>query len=94
MSDYRLKHYLQDHNGEVIWTYDVFLWAEWFQWAYRHVDQTEVGPYRVSTVFIGVDQNHWGTGPPILWETMVFGPDSWEDRWQTRDEASKRLAAR
>lgn len=28
---------------------------------------------RVSTVFLGLDHNFFGGGPPILWETMVFG---------------------
>jgi hypothetical protein len=31
-----------------------------------------VGPYRVSTVFLGVNHNFGGGGAPILWETMVF----------------------
>lgn len=28
---------------------------------------------QVSTVFLGVDHNFSTTGPPILWETMIFG---------------------
>lgn len=28
---------------------------------------------RVSTVFLGLDHNWSGEGPPILWETIVFG---------------------
>jgi hypothetical protein len=27
----------------------------------------------VSTVFLGLDHDLSGNGPPILWETMVFG---------------------
>ncbi len=27
---------------------------------------------KVSTVFLGLDHN-FGDGPPILWETLVFG---------------------
>jgi hypothetical protein len=28
---------------------------------------------RISTVFLGLDQNFLTSGPPILFETMVFG---------------------
>lgn len=28
---------------------------------------------RVSTVFLGLDHNFFGDGPPVLWETLVFG---------------------
>lgn len=31
--------------------------------------------YRVSTVFLGLDHSFNG-GPPVLWETMVFGPET------------------
>lgn len=31
------------------------------------------GTVRVSTVFLGIDHNHSREGPPILWETMIFG---------------------
>lgn len=33
-----------------------------------------VGPYDVSTVFLGLDHNFGLTGAPVLWETCVFGP--------------------
>lgn len=39
---------------------------------YKVVAQTEVGPYFVSTVWLGVDHNWWGRGPKILFETAVF----------------------
>jgi len=41
-----------------------------------------IGRYSVSTVFLGLDHG-WGSGPPILWETMIFGNgmfDNWADR--------------
>ena len=43
---------------------------------------------RVSTVFLGID-HQWGDGPPILWETMVFGGelDQEQERYHTREEA-------
>jgi hypothetical protein len=48
-----------------------------------------VGGYTVSTVFLGLDHQH-GDGPPLLFETLVFGPaqhDGDMDRCSTWDEA-------
>lgn len=39
------------------------------------------GGVRVSTIFLGLNHN-WGDGPPLLWETMIFGGDN--DQWQYR----------
>lgn len=36
------------------------------------VGLTTVGEARVSTVFLAVD-SQWGDGPPVLFETMIFG---------------------
>jgi hypothetical protein len=35
------------------------------------IDELDDG-VKVSTVFLGMDFNHLG-GPPVLWETMIFG---------------------
>lgn len=45
---------------------------------------------RVSTVFLGLNHN-FGVGPPLLWETMVFGGcfDDAQGRWPSREEALK-----
>lgn len=52
----------------------------------------------VSTVFLGVDHNHYGQGPPILFETMIFAPrvpevDQEQRRYRTWDEAAAGHAA-
>ena len=39
---------------------------------YRRVAQNYVGDVHVSTVFLPIDHG-WGEGPPVLFETMVFG---------------------
>lgn len=43
----------------------------------------------VSTVFLAIDHNFYGTGPPILWETMVFGTslDGEQRRYASREAA-------
>lgn len=49
---------------------------------------TDRGRIEISTVFLVCDHG-WGDGPPILWETMVFGgPDDLEcRRYRSRDDA-------
>jgi hypothetical protein len=52
----------------------------------------QVGEYEVSTVFLGIDMSHGWGGPPILFETMVFGPDGYQSdcfRCSTYDEAER-----
>lgn len=64
-------------------------WRESFGHAeVRRVASTDLGDISVSTVFLGFDHN-WGDGPPILFETMVFGGDhgGYEWRYSTWDEA-------
>lgn len=51
---------------------DLLSWGKWFQTADRHIAQTVVGNYEVSTVFLGLDHGWGRNGPPVLFETMVF----------------------
>jgi len=44
----------------------------------RRVGLDEFDGVRVSTVFLGIDHRHFGDGPPILFETMVFGDETIE----------------
>lgn len=55
---------------------DVIEWGEYMETADRHVNKEDVGDKWVSTVFLGLDHNR-GFGPePLLFETMIFGPDN------------------
>jgi hypothetical protein len=56
----------------------------------RRVAVTQVGPYMVSTVFLVFDHNFGGGGPPVLYETMVFGGGDDEPQWRylTREAAA------
>ena len=64
-----------NRQGEPIGLHE---WADLMEDAeYRLVANTEVGPYRISTVWLGLDHS-WssivgGPGVPIIFETMVFG---------------------
>lgn len=44
---------------------------------------------KVSTVFLGLDHRYDNNGPPILWETMVFGglDDGWQERYTSQEDA-------
>jgi hypothetical protein len=73
-------------------------WACWYETAddQRRVARDE--PFKgvvVSTVFLALDHRHFGEGPPILFETMVFGgPLNYTmQRCATWDEAETQHAA-
>jgi hypothetical protein len=53
------------------------------------VDLTEIGKVEISTVFLGLDHNYLRRGPPILFETTIFGGrlDHSRNRCATWDEA-------
>lgn len=42
----------------------------------RIVDQYEQDGVLVSTVYLGLNHRLTGSGPPILWETMIFADDN------------------
>lgn len=67
--------YILDENDLPKQEPDVLKWAEWRSEFKKKsfIALEEFGGYRVSTVFLGVDYNFMSFGPPILWETMVFG---------------------
>jgi hypothetical protein len=75
------KYILDGH--EPVPCYDLMEWGRWFEkvGADRIVAKTMVGEVRVSTVFLGLDHN-WDDGPPLLFETMVFGGKYDNDMWR------------
>ena len=84
-----------DDEGTPVPCRDPIEWSKWFETTMdgsRHLGDTRVGRYRVSTIFLAVDHNWYGTGPPILWETMVFTRkgrtfEDYERRYSSRDAA-------
>lgn len=72
---------------------DIHKWAFWMESGDRVVFQDHVGSGLISTVFLGLDHNHWGEGPPLLFETMIFvdgGDVELVDRCSTWLEAEER----
>lgn len=60
-------------DGEPVAEPDMVAWDQWMeQKEARILNQTTIGESRISTVFLGLDHS-WNDGPPVLWETMVFG---------------------
>jgi hypothetical protein len=58
----------------------------------RYVAVDSVGDATLSTIFLGVDHNHLGAGPPLLFETALFGPDDQVEvvaRYSTWNEAEQ-----
>jgi hypothetical protein len=63
---------------------------EWAQWIEKHqqdrvVKQEYIGTMWVSTVFLGLDHDHFRKGPPLLFETMIFRDANEQDRQEHRE---------
>ena len=85
-----MERYILDENGKPIEEPDLIAWGRWLKSnsLQRRVACDQIGDVKVSTVFLGL--NHaFGEGPPVLWETLVFGGprDGDGDRYTSREDA-------
>jgi hypothetical protein len=82
-----LRYILDGHKAVPV---DLMTWLRSFENNNRRVAKTIIENVEVSTVFLGLDHN-WGDGPPLLFETMVFGGllDQEQERYTTWEEAEK-----
>lgn len=62
---------------------DVLKWGRWYQTADRNVARNRIGIFLVSTVFLATNLR-FGSGAPILFETMVFENSSALDEYSRR----------
>jgi hypothetical protein len=65
-------------------------WAEWLDTADRCVAWTGNASKYVSTVFLGLDHRHFGGGPPLVFETILFidgRPTGEMERYSSWDDA-------
>lgn len=90
----RPLHYILDAAGEPVACDDLDTWANFLENrdARRVAQDRDEGPdgadVWISTVFLSLD-HQYGDGPPILWETMVFGGplDGEQNRYTSRAAA-------
>ena len=83
--------YVLDADHKVVRAASVIEWGEFkrdFD-ANCRVAHTEVGNRWVSTVFLGTDCSYGFGKVPVVFETMIFGPNQSDvaDRYETWDEA-------
>lgn len=82
--------YLMDESGQPVACEEPVDWslvsAEWQR--HQRVAYDDVDGVMVSTVFLSLDHS-WGGGPPVLWETMIFGGerDQEQHRYTSAQEA-------
>lgn len=90
-----MGRYVLDEEGRAVAEPDRHKWADWMRDVDRRVEErTQIGEWLVSTVFLGIDHNWSGEGPPVLWETMIFRQPpgqpvalengSWAERYSDR----------
>lgn len=82
-------NYILKADGTCVLEPDIMKWATQFKNVDRRIAQDQIGPAMISTVFLGTDHRFGEGGPPILFETMVFGGplDEEQERYISRDEA-------
>lgn len=74
-----MKCYILDENKKAVLATSEE-WALFFELDNRKVARDDgVNGYDVSTVFLGIDHNYNPEGPPLLFETMVFGTGGLDD---------------
>lgn len=77
-------------DGEPVQEPDILKWGRWLEDADRVVARLKIAEgVEVSTVFLGLDHSFTNDGPPLLYETMVFGGsrDQEMERYATLEDA-------
>lgn len=86
----RPRYFVLDAAHNVVPTDDLLAWGRFCaQDDQRRVASTRYGTIDVSTVFLGLNHRFFGGGPPLLFETMIFGGpyDQYQDRYASWDDA-------
>lgn len=76
-------------DGEIVSEPDLMKWGKWMSSSEKHLYKDELNGSFVSTIFLGLDHNYLGSGPPVLFETMIFSGifDGYQKRCSTFKEA-------
>ena len=78
------RWYILDADNNIVKT-DLMTWARWLEDVphARIVGLTQItSKITVSTVFLGLDHRWFDDGPPILFETMIFGGPLDDEMWR------------
>lgn len=84
--------YILDNNNKPV-SVDIDTYHKWNAGKpglTEKVGNRMIGDVQISTVFLGLDHNHFGGGPPILWETMIFnwdGEEEYQERYTSHEDA-------
>lgn len=87
-----IKHYILNKDGTISEEPDMIKFAKWFgDGNNRRIAEDFIEGRRISTVFLGIDHNFSGEGPPLIFETMIFGGEhnEWCARASTVAEAKR-----
>ncbi len=92
MSDFYPRYYRRDGTAFPEGEGGLFEWAKAFEDFNARIVRQETLPngYFVSTVWLGLNHN-WGSGPPLIFETMVQDSEGtfedYQERYSAEDEA-------
>lgn len=85
-------YYYLDENHNVLPARTWGQVKDFFETDRKRVAYDEFGGVRVSTVFLPIDHSFRSEGPPVVFETMIFGDDKnldYQTRCSTWGEAVK-----
>ena len=57
-------------------------WMRWFETSDRQIGDDKIGKTRVSTVFLGIDHNFYGSSGPVLFQTLIFDGPFADEMWR------------
>ena len=80
-----MSEYYILNDDDSVQEVDVLEWARWYEAkpGRRIVTQTAVTEkVQVSTVFLGLNHQFDPGGPPLIFETMIFGGEHDQDCWR------------
>lgn len=69
-------------------------WAKQFEDTKSRTVRLTITPYgeRLSTVWMGLDHSFTQTGPPIIFETMLFAPEKYIEKHYPHDQLQERYS--